>query len=58
MRTNKRGKRSAANVSVTARRCPVCRNNDALRVRQLENKVSETWCRFCTFTETRGRHAT
>jgi hypothetical protein len=52
------GRRSAANVSVNARRCPWCRCNDALRMESPGPDGSViVWCRFCTFTETKGRNA-
>lgn len=54
----KGGRRSAANVSVNARRCPWCRSNDALRKERPDaNGAVLVWCRFCTFTETQGRNA-
>ena len=58
MKNGKKNRRSAAFVSVRARRCPQCRSTDALRIERPDrNGAVLTWCRFCTFTETKGRNA-
>lgn len=57
-RWNDSARRSAANVSVQARKCPACRSTDALRKERPDEKGAVLiWCRFCSFTETKGRNA-
>ena len=58
MRNGKKNRRSLANVSVNGRRCPHCQSADALRKERPDEKGAVlTWCRFCPFTETKGRNA-
>ena len=57
MRHSRKKSRSIAFRSELGRRCPSCYRTDALNISfDRDRKSSTSVCRFCGFTETKGRN--